>query len=107
MTVVRSVDVAERLFLTHGQLKTLVKTHDIPHKTDGKGGYVLLPEAEEQIAKAMMATTSAKALHRARKAAGIQGAETRKKNEAERKLNEEAQGEGEATTTRRKRGTQA
>ena len=78
--VVKSADVAERLFLSHSQLKKLVKEHNVLHRTDGKGGYILGADAEEQLSKLMMTTTRDKANARARNKAVEAAAKTRDKN---------------------------
>lgn len=59
-SVVKSGELAEKLFVSHALIKTLVKKHNIPYRPDRAGGFILAAEAEEQLVSCMLATAKEK-----------------------------------------------
>ena len=102
-SLVKSSELAEKLFVSHALIKTLVKKNNIPYRPDRAGGFILAAEAEEQLVSCMLATAKEKKLSRIRAKAGATGAQTR----AEKKLSNDNAEEAKPKRTRTNTTTQS
>lgn len=97
--VIKSAELAEKLYVSHNLIKTLVKKNNIPYRPDRQGGFILSAESEKTIAELMMAGAHDKKLARIRAAAGQKGSQTRMEKKLSNENTEEPKAKRTRTTT--------